>query len=258
MIRRLLLCSGVHGSRDSLTWLRRAVRQRRPDALLFAGGILSLSRADGDDGYPWRLTLEDGKFIKEFFAALGELRVFTAIIPAPFGEPLDEFLRLALQAELAFPKVHVVHATLIEKDGLAVCGLGGILAEHELLGLDSLSRPTAEYFLRSLWTARQPRKAILLPTPPPGKLGGVEGEPLVADLLGSLHPDLGVVAGSSARRGSETVGRTLVVNPGCLADGSAAWLDWSVKGRQKVEFLDLDRAGRRPFAQEEIGPAQRC
>ena len=119
------------------------------------------------------------------------------------GEPLEEFLRLALQAELTYPHVHVVHATLVAEQGLAVCGLGGVLAEKRLLGMDSCSRPTAEYFLRPLWTARQSRKVLLLPAPPPGKLGGSEGEPLVAELIDSFHPNLCVVAGSSARRGSE-------------------------------------------------------
>src|SRR5262245_54827383 len=37
-MRRFLVCSGVHGRVESLEWLHKAVRQRRPDGVLFAGG----------------------------------------------------------------------------------------------------------------------------------------------------------------------------------------------------------------------------
>jgi hypothetical protein len=61
-----------------------------------------------------------------------------------------------------------------------------------------------------------------------------------------------VVAGSTAHRGWQRIAHTLVVNPGCLADGSAAWLD---RGRDEVDFLDLrpePRPQRRPPSEQEI------
>jgi len=254
MFRRFLLFSGVHGKAESLAWLRCVVQERRPDALLFAGGVLPWARPYGNGTSPWSLTLKQGRFVEEFFATLGKLGVFSAVIPAPGGEPLEEFLRLGLQAELAFPNIHIVHATLVEEGGLGVCGLGGSLAEKELLGIDSYSRPTAEYFLRSLWKTNQSRKVMLLPAPPPGRLGGLEGEALIGDLIDHFHPNLCVVAGSSARRGGERQGRVLVVNPGCLADGSAAWLDWSHGDRRQLEFLDLrpETVVMRPLSKEDV------
>ena len=139
-----------------------------------------------------------------------------------------------------------------------MCGIGGAVEEKGLIGIDSLSRPGAEFALRSLLTAKQPRKVLLLPAAPPGALGGEEGNPLMGELIDSYHPDLCVVAGSSQRRGSEHVGHTLVVNPGCLADGWAAWLEW----KDKVEFVNLrtlagatptpSRAGTAPPSDHEI------
>jgi hypothetical protein len=198
MMRRFFLFGGVHGNGDSLTWLTRVVRARCPDALLFAGGILPPLRAPDGASSPWGLGPKARRFIEEFFATLGELGVFTALIPAMAGEPLEDFLRLALQAELIHPHVHVAHATLVQERGLAVCGLGGVLAEERLLGMDCCSRPVAEYFLRPLWTAKESRKVLLLPAPPRGKLGGAEGDPLVGELLDSFHPDLCVVGAAAS------------------------------------------------------------
>ncbi len=239
MWQRFWLCCGVHGSRDSWRWLQQAVARQRPDGILFAGGILDSQREFGSRTSPWSLTLADARFIKEFLALVGGLRVFSAVIPGLPGEPLEEFIQLGMQAELTFPTVHVAHATLIEGPGLAICGIGGPLAEKELLGIDSTSRTMAEYALRPLWTAKQPRKVLLLASPPPGPLGGPEAVPLVGELIDSYHPDLCVVRGSSQWRGSQRIGHTLVVNPGCLADGWAVWLDWSRPASDQVQFVNL-------------------
>jgi len=235
-LRRFFLCSGVHGSRDSLDWLTGAVVRQSPDALLFAGGILAPSRHAVTGSTPWSLNKDDYRFIEEFFAVLGSSGAFTALIPGPAGVPLEEFFRLGVELELVHPNVHVAHATVIEEDDLAVCGFGGPIGEQKLIGIDSASRPTVEYALRPLWNVNKPRKVLLLPVPPPGPLGGDEGVPLVAEIVDSFHPNLCVVAGRAACRGSAQVGHTLIVNPGCLADGSATWLDWE---QDEVTFLDV-------------------
>jgi len=241
MFQRFWVCGGVYGNRDSLRWLRQAVSTRRPDAVLFAGGILAPSRQHVTRSTFWSLTLEDCRFIEEFFSTLGNLGVYSALIHGLGCEPLEEFVQLGMQAELAFPTVHLAHATLLEVDGLAICGVGGVVAEKDMLGIDSSTRSLAEYALRPLWTAKQSRKVLLLASPPPGPLGGSEGVPLIGELIDSFHPDLCVVHGSSQRRGSERVGHTLVINPGCLADGWAAWLDWGRPAQGQVEFVNLSQ-----------------
>ena len=59
------------------------------------------------------------------------------------------------------------------------------------------------------------------------------------DLIDSYHPTLCVVAGTTERRGSQRIAHTLVVNPGRLADGSVAWLDWNRSRGEQVEILPL-------------------
>ncbi|HLN29026.1 MAG TPA: hypothetical protein VK395_14860 [Gemmataceae bacterium] len=242
-MRRYLLCSGVHGQTRSLDWLKQAVDQRRPDGILFVGGILDPGRHCAVRTTPWSISNEDSLFVLKFFRTLGQLGVFSAVIPGPAGEPMEEFLRLGMQAELESPYVHVAHATLVEEQDTAICGIGGSIAERPLIGMDSYSRTQAEYFLRSLQTTQRPRKVLLLSAPPPGLLGGMEGNPLVGDLIDSLHPNLCVVGGSTERRGVAHVGRTTIVNPGWLCDGWAAWFDWDKPAKEQVEFLNLSAFG---------------
>jgi hypothetical protein len=237
-MRRFLLCSGVYGNKSSIDWLRRLSTERRPEAILFAGGILSQERkVVPRSASPWGLTLEDERFAHEFLSALGTLRVFSAVIPGANFEPEDDFFRIAMAAELEFPNLHVVHATLVEEHDLAICGLGVAITEQPLMREDAYTRLKALYFLRCLRTSRKPRKVLLLPDSPPGVLGGPHGNIVIGDLIDGLKPNLCVVAGSTERRGVQRIASTLVVNPGHLTDGSAAWLDWDRSGDDQVEFL---------------------
>jgi Icc-related predicted phosphoesterase len=236
-MRRFLICCGVHGKKTSFEFLRETVQQRKPDAILFAGGILAPARQTIEKQTPWSICREDILFFEEFLAVLGKTGVFSAVIPGPAGEPLDEFYRVGMHAEIDFPTVHIAHATLIEEGDVALSGVGGSIGETALLGIDSYSRTTTEYYLRSLWRAEQPRKILLLPAPPPGPLAGPEGSTLVGELIDSWHPSLCVVAGQTSLRGVQRIGHTLVINPGQLADGSAAWLDWNRPVAEQVEFM---------------------
>jgi Icc-related predicted phosphoesterase len=237
-MRRFLLCSGVYGQKNSIDRLRRLARERRPEGILFAGGILGLNREMAPRSTcSSGLTTEDERFAHEFFGVLGELAPFSAVIPGVNFVPEDDFFRLGMAAELEFPHVHMAHATLVEAHDLVVCGLGVAIAEQPLMREDSYTRIKALYFLRALRTSEKPRKVLLLPDPPPGALGGPEGNIVIGEIIDGLRPNLCVVAGPTERRGLQRIASTLLVNPGYLADGSAAWLDWDRSADDQVEFL---------------------
>jgi hypothetical protein len=229
-MRQFLIAGQPDGRPEALANLRALVQERRPDGVLLTGGLLgqgSLSHAE-------RL-----KKWEECFDGLGELGVFTALVPGAQDAPLREFLRLAKDAEVEYPTLHVAHATLWEEGDVAVCGLGGDLSEDQDRAEGQLchSRASAEYFLRTLWRAEQPHKVLLLSVAPPGQLGGEAGNRTCGDFIDSYHPSLCVVSGPADRRGVQRIAHTLVVNPGRLADGSAAWLDWKRGKEEQVEFL---------------------
>lgn len=250
-MRRFLICGGVDHKPKTLGWLGSAVARRRPDGILFAGGVL-----DGHRGSATRSSMkfgpEEGRFIERFFETLGQLNIFTAVIPGPADGPLEDFLRIGMHAETEYPGIHLAHATLIEKRDIAVCGIGSALAEGPMVDLDRFSRTMAEYHLRSLRAATQPHKILLLGVPPTGALGGDQGNPLAADLIDSYHPALCVALGPSEHRGTQRIGSSLVINPGLLADGWAAWLDWNCPVNEQVEFLNL-RQLMHPVPASDVG-----
>jgi hypothetical protein len=230
MMRRFLIAGQMDGRPEALARLRALVHERRPDGILLTGSFLGQS------------SLSHGERLKQWegcFDGLGELGVFTALIPGALDVPLREFLRLAKDAEVEFPTLHVAHGTLWEEGDVAVCGLGGELTEDQDQAEGQLchSRASAEYFLRQLWRAEQPHKVLLLGVTPPGQLGGGAGNRICGDFIDSYHPSLCVVTGPTERRGVQRIAHTLVVNPGRLADGSAAWLDWKRGKEEQVEFL---------------------
>lgn len=239
-MHRFLLCAGAHGNPAALQRLSHVANACRPDGILFAGGVLGPDRrfAPRATTY-WGMPIEESLFVERFFETLGKLNIFSAVIPGMHDTPLEEFLRIGMRAEVAFPGMHLAHATLLEHAGLAVCGVGGLVSGEGHYGPDYMPRVLAEYYLRTLWTAKQPRRVLLLPAPPQGNLGGYEGSPFTGELIDSYHPSLCVTGGPSDHRGFKHVGETLVVNPGALADGWAAWLNWERPAGRQVEFLDL-------------------
>ena len=93
--------------------LQKLVQERRPDGVLFVGGVLGTDPASH---------AEKLRRWEELFDALGKLSVFTAMVPGAAEVPLREFLRLAKDAEVEYPSLHIAHATLFEHRHHAICG----------------------------------------------------------------------------------------------------------------------------------------
>ncbi len=197
------------------------------------------------------MTHNDLLFLKRFFKAMGETGVFSAIIPGTGDLPLQDFLTAGMHAEIEFPGLHLVHATIITHDNLAVGGVGGQIVAGNPPWPETCSRTLAEYYLRGLWNAERPCKILLLAAAPPGTLGGYQGSTTSNFFIDSYHPSICVVGGDSDRRGIERVAHTLVINPGSLAEGHAVWLDLSRNVREQVELIDVHR--ERQLEEMEIG-----
>jgi Metallophosphoesterase, calcineurin superfamily len=234
-----LICGGTRGERVSLELLKRVVGDRRPDGVLFTGGVLDPRHDFEPHTMTWDLTPADARFVEDFFRTLGGLGVFCAVIPGPDDGPLDKFLRLGMKAEFEFPSLDIVHATLVTAGGVAVCGVGGRVSDGPAYELDLCSQTQAEYVVRPLREARQYRKVLLLSAAPPGPLAGEGGSVVSADLIARCRPGVCVVLGPGDRFGIQRLERTLVVNPGPLCEGRAAWLNWSNPADPLIRLLDL-------------------
>jgi hypothetical protein len=112
-VRRWLICAGTDGSDKALRLLEQAVETRRPDGVLFLGGILCPTEEQQAKALGKKdLTSEEARLYGGFFETLDKIDVFTALIPGDYDAPLREFLRLEMGAEIQNPKIHLVHATL--------------------------------------------------------------------------------------------------------------------------------------------------
>jgi Icc-related predicted phosphoesterase len=228
-VKTFIACAGIDGREVALAQLRQTVRQRSPDALLFAGGLRTAKHGVGAD------------LLEGFFALLGDLGTFAAVIPGPRDAPLNVFLRAGMNAESQSPGIHLVHAALATNRDCVICGIGGEPTQT----VDSFdpvvrcSRTTVEYFLRALHGADQSQKVLLFGVPPTGNLGGASGNSLVGEFIHSYHPKLCVVSGPTENCGVERVAHTTIVNPGRLSDGRAAWIDWNREVNNQVELIHI-------------------
>lgn len=233
-MRRFLVTGRIYGREAALRRLEEAARRWRPDAILFVGGVLPpASRGER--------SREEAEFLERFFQAAGRLPARTVVIPGPSDAPLRTFLRLGMNAEVEYPGVRLAHATFLAEGDWAVAGIGGELTPSEDSGAPVVrhSHTTAAYVLRPLWNTKPSLKALLLGVPPAGRLGGPEGNPIVSELLHTGHPHLCAVGGPQETRGFERAAHTTVINPGELAQGSAAWVDLNRPAGERVRILDL-------------------
>ncbi len=239
-MRKFLACAGIGGSSEAVDKLESIVRQRNPDAILFAGGLFAPAPIDESPTTAAERRHHDMKFLDRFFATLGAMRTAAAVIPGPHDVPLRAFLMAGMHARSQSPGVHVVHCTMVTTRDVVIAGVGGELTQVEDNGdpLVRCSRTTAEYFLQAFGSAAESEKILLLGSAIKGDLGGDAGNVVAGDLVDSLHPKLCIVAGPNACRGVERVARNNIVNPGTLRDGSAAWIDWTREADEQVEMIE--------------------
>ena len=238
-MRRFLACSGIDGHERAFDKLDELVRVWQPDAILFAGGIFAPLPVGESSGEAADRRHRDMQLLKKFFATLGAIRTVAAVIPGPLDAPLRAFMMAGMNARSQSPGVHLVHCTMVTSRDIVISGVGGELTEVEDGGepVVQCSRTTAEYFLQAFGAAAESEKVLLLGSVPKGSLGGDDGNNVASDLIDSFHPKLCVVGGANEHRGVERVANTTIVNPGSLAEGSAALIDWSREIEDQVELF---------------------
>lgn len=226
-MRRFLIIGGVNGNSEALLDLPSKVRELTPDGLLFVGGVFPHNQKENEEfvceceDY----TKEGAAFMDRFFATIGSLGVFSAVIPGVFDAPFDEFLTRGMTAERRYPDLHIVHVTPAQKGDVAIFGLGGCIADHSSVNTGYYSRSLADYYMRPLLTCKLPRRILLASDRPEswqGELGDVQ---LVDALIATFHPEVCVAGRLGVKKPIERIGETLLIHPGDFSAGCAAWLD---------------------------------
>jgi uncharacterized protein len=207
-----ILCAADPGAGNGLEGLMDVAEARDVDAVVLVGDLST----EGAEGY------------RSLFKALARGRLPTYWVPGPGDAPVHDYLREAHNMEIAFPFLHGVHGTAAFGPGYVLfAGLGGEISDdpdEPREELDRLRYPRwePEYRLKLLRELKDYQLVLLFHTPPEHKGQGRAGSEVVAELINTYTPRIAVCGGE---RGTELLGRSLVIAPGSLSDGDYAIAD---------------------------------
>lgn len=211
-VRRVLCATEPRGSDQAVQRLLEAAEQRDVQAVALVGDLSAEHNRPAS--------------YRSLFRALGAARRPAYWIPGPGDAPVETYLREAQNIEVVHPFLHGVHGTAAFGPGSVLfAGFGGEVSddsdvrrdEHERL---RYPRWEAEYRLKLLRELSEHELVLLFAAVPAHKGRGIAGSEAIAELVNTYRPRLVVCGGG--KRGSEMLGRSMVVAPGRLRDGHYA------------------------------------
>ncbi|MCX8071337.1 MAG: metallophosphoesterase [Candidatus Binatia bacterium] len=235
--------------------LSEVVKNARVHAVLFTGNVLRAearqaewerAKAEGrlprlDQPEVVRERRDDAESITRFFGQLDRLGVPVFFVPGRNDAPERFFLQAAFNSEVVDKHIHLVHRSFAPLGrGYVVAGFGGEVTGNERDHEFFLMYPGWEAqfsldFLRHL----EQVKIFVGHTAPATPFEGehkANGHEAISHILKTYNPYLAVCSRPDGAKGKATVGSTLVVSPGQLANGDYAIIDVEEKS---VSFGDL-------------------
>ncbi|MBR9679771.1 MAG: YfcE family phosphodiesterase [Candidatus Altiarchaeota archaeon] len=220
---KILALADVHGDTDKLYKL--VSKLDKPDAVLIAGDLTNSGPAETVDK------------IKEILESL------TDKIMAVPGNWDDDESRKRIK-ELGID----IHNSSVELGELKIIGFEGAQWVDTDSGVFMKYDPVHNKLFSE-------KKIILLTHVPPFDTradtvwsGHHVGSPFLRTLVEEYQPALLVCGHIHEGLGLDKIGKTVVLNPGAVCDGYAAWIDWSAKPKisllklkgKKLEKIELD------------------
>jgi hypothetical protein len=211
-VNRILCASRPSGSVEGIKRLLEVAAESGAQAIAIVGDL-----SNGQEGP------------RELFHALGRAQQPVYWVPGQADAPGGRYLRESYNIEIACPQLRGVHGTVaFAPDALvAFAGMGGAVSDDPDAPRDedtSLRYPRweAAYRLKVVTVLDYNELVMLFATPPAHKGRNLPGSDAVAELIGTYRPRL-VVTGGEAQ--ITEIGRSLIVAPGSLAEGSYAVAD---------------------------------
>jgi Icc-related predicted phosphoesterase len=210
---RVMCAADPRGDVEALERMLGAAEASQVQAVALVGDL------KGDRG---------GQGYRDVFNALGESGLPAFWVPGPEDAPVATYLREAYNMELVFTSLHGVHGGAAFAPGpVLFAGIGGEVSDDPDGPRDEQERLRyprweAEYRLKLLRELKDYELVLLFSTPPAHKGLDRPGSEALAELVATYRARLVVCGGE---RGTELIGRTLVVAPGSLADGHYAVAD---------------------------------
>jgi Icc-related predicted phosphoesterase len=213
-VTRVLCLAEPRGSADALERVLSTIEEHDVQAVAVVG---DLTRGDGA-----------AESYRSVFRGLASAGLPTYWVPGPGDAPVERYLREAHNIEIVFPFLHGVHGTAAFAPGyMLFAGLGGDVTDDPDGPRDERERLRyprweAEYRLKLVRELPEHQLVLLFATNPAHKGLGTQGSEALAELVGTHRPRLVVCGGE---RGTQMLGRSLVVAPGSLAEGHYAIAD---------------------------------
>jgi Icc-related predicted phosphoesterase len=177
---------------------------------------------------------------QSIFKALAEGRRPAYWVPGPADAPVEDYLREAANIEIVRPDLRGVHGTAaLGPDGHVVfAGIGGEVSDDPEAAREErerlrYARWEAEYRLKVINELDEHQLVLLFSTRPAHKGHDTPGSEALAELIATYRARLAVSPGDPA---SEVIGRSLIVTPGSLAEGSYAVADLSAHDAELKEL----------------------
>jgi len=210
-VTRILCAAEPRGNAQAIDRLLEAAEHLDVQAVAMVGDL-----GDGAEGY------------RSGFKSLGAGGLPAYWVPGPADAPVADYLREAHNMEIVFPFLHGVHGTAAFAPGYVLfAGVGGEIDDdpdgpREEVERLHYPRWEAEYRLKLLRELKDYELVLMFATQPAHKGRGPGGSEALAELVGTYRPRLVVCGGEPA---TWTLGRSMVVAPGALADGHYAVAD---------------------------------
>ncbi len=236
---KALVVAEIRGNRTAVESLRTIVTSEQIDVLFCLGSVLS----GGERVNRWRTVRqggepvtypdpvvqaqekEDVRFLDYFFDTLTELGIPCFHVPGWYDAPARLYWQSAVNHEVVDGKVQAVHlAPAFFSSEWVVAGFGG-----RIVGAEShedyyvIEHPAWEAEFGLSFIRRFDRRPILL-----FHETGLPHEAMhriIDHFIKEYQPEFAFVTSPDGRVEDRRVGRTLVVTPGRLADGSYAVVD---------------------------------
>jgi Icc-related predicted phosphoesterase len=238
-IVKALVVAEIRGNRKAVESLREIAAAEQAKVLFCLGGVLGggervnrwrILRQGGEaPTYPDPVVLEqekeDVQFLDYFFDTLASLEIPCFHVPGWYDAPARLYWQSAVNHEVITGRVQGVHlAPALFEGEWVVAGFGGRIVEaenHEDYYVIEHPAWEAEFGLNFL--RRFDRRPILL-----FHETGLPHEAMhrvIDHFIKEYNPQFAFVTSPDGRVEDRRIGRTLVVTPGRLADGSYAVVD---------------------------------
>lgn len=242
---RILAITDLRGATERVPQILDVARREKVNAVIFAGNIV------GEDvrieafrtgeiskltpGLLHELEEADVEAYEAFFDQMGTLDVPVIVVPGFLDAPERLYLQAALNHETVAPNVHMVHRSFVPlaSYNLVAAGFGGAISDDVRETRLALVYPAweAEFALDYLRHFEQD-PLLVFHTPP--RYGNIDlekgrhiGHERVTHIIKMYKPRYVIVGSALDGQGVETIGTSLVINPGPLCEGHYAILDTS-------------------------------